>query len=53
MAPRSMKITLPLTPPIKGGETLFSLPRWEGLREGETCFRTNEIEFAAYRRKMI
>jgi len=28
----------PLAPPIKGGETLSSLPRWEGLREGETIF---------------
>jgi hypothetical protein len=32
----------PLAPPIKGGESLYSLPLWEGLREGETCFRVND-----------
>lgn len=32
----------PLAPPIKGGVSLSSLPQWEGLREGETCFRVND-----------
>jgi len=43
-APRRHESHPPLTPPIKGGETLSSLPRWEGLREGETYFHNNDKE---------